>query len=334
MKRTLMLCLILTLLCACAPAAGEAGPTPGLTPGPAQTPAGGADGASTQPPSLARDEVPAWVACRIVDGAEEGELLLAELDGALNDHEDSRCDGKSVYRLSLSGERCREITLPDGETVNAMLANNGVALYLDGEPAELADLEDGMPVEISFNGFVAESFPAQLGEVYELHAYSIGSRQCPGGGLFDLCGLYLQVLDDLWEKDPGLNSGITTAGLDLSQAPGELLDSEKSALAWRFGELHGVEVVEGTYEELAEQGWFTAVSQDPERPLYQWEDGCLFSIRANESHQGEIYSLPTLFFDAQKWRSPLGAYFLEDCSAGWPEMGTWTGYQIGAEAIS
>lgn len=296
MKKLLSLLLSALLLSGCTPAPG---PSPAAEPSPS-------------PSGLSQDEVPDWVSCRIVDGGAEGELLLAELDHPLNDRELSHADGRSVYRLSL----------------------NNVSVYLDGEPAQPSDLRDGMSVELSFNGAVAESFPAQLGEVYELRAWSIGTPQCPGGGYFDLCGLYLQVLSDLWDKDPGLNSGISTAGLDLSQAPGGLLDSEKSALCWRFGELHGVEVIQGTYEELAEEGYFTPVAGGLEYPLYQWEDGCLFSLTAAGGHEEEAYSLPVLFFDAQKWRSPLGAYYFGDCSAGWPEMGTWSGYQVGSEAIS
>lgn len=326
MKKTVpALLLCLGLLAGCAPSpAGETPPLETYT-------------SDCQPdaPDLTQDEVPAWVSCRIVDGGSEGELLLAELDCALNDREDGRHDGKSVYRLSLSGTRCEETVQPDGSILAAALANNGVTLYLDGEPAQLSDLKDGMNVEISFDGLVAECFPAQFGEAYELHAYSIGTPQCPGGGYFDLCGLYLQVLDDLWNTDPGLNSDITTAGLDLSEAPGGLLDSEKAALAWRFGELNGVEVIQGSFDELAEKGYFTPVSSDPEHPLYQWEDGCLFTISLNHDHDDQVYSgLPVLFFDAQKWRSPLGAYFFGDCSVVWPETGTWSGYKVGHEAIS
>lgn len=324
MKRTFVILLCLGLLTGCAPTPT---PSPSLT---VETPPD-----VSEPPSLAQDETPDWVSCRIIDGAEEGELLLAELDYALNDRELNHYDGKSVYRLSLNGFRCEEEIQSDGTVLAVTAINNGVSVYLDGEPATPADLEDGMSVEVSFNGLVQESFPAQLGEVYELHAYSIGTRENPGGSYYDLCGLYLQVLDDLWQKDPGLNSGITVAGLDLSEAPGELLESEKAALAWRFGELHEVEVVTGSYEQLAEEGYFTQVSSDPERPLYQWEDGCLFTIAPNHDHDGEIsFGLPALFFDAQKWRSPLGAYYFSDCSVVWPEQGTWNGYQIGSEAIS
>lgn len=299
-KIALALALCLSLLAGCTPTPE---PSPAVETPPVTEP-------TPSLPTLSQDEVPDWVSCRIVDGAEEGELLLAELDYPLNERELNHHDGKSVYRLPL----------------------NGIAVFLDGEPAEPSDLKDGMNIEVSFNGMVLETFPAQLGEAYELHAYSIGTRQNPGGTCYDLCGLYLQVLDDLWEKDPGLNSD-TLAGLDLFQAPGELLDSEKSALAWRFGEKHGVEVIQGTYEELAEEGYLTAVDNIP--GLYQWEDGCLFTISLSHDHDDEIhFGLPVLFFDAQKWRSPLGAYFFGDCSVVWPEMGTWSGYNIGHQAIS
>ena len=316
--------LLVGLLSGCAETPGATTVSPASPPTPAS---------ASEALTLVKDEEPAWTACRIVDGAEEGELLLAELDHELTSHEDSRHDGKSVYRLSLGGFRCEETVQPDGTVLAATMINNGVSVYLDGEPAQPSDLKDGMNVEISFNGAVLESFPAQLGEAYEVHAYSIGTPQCPGGSLYDLCGLYLQVLDDLWEKDPGLNSGIDLVGLDLSGAPGELLESEKAALGWRFGETHGVEAVQGTYEELAEEGYFTSVSDDPERPLYRWENGWLFSITAAGGHE-EDYALPALFFDAEKWRSPLGAYYLKDCFAVWPEFGTWSGYTVGGEAIS
>lgn len=332
MKHIFAILLCLGLLTGCAP---EPSPSPAQgeeTPPAIETMA---TDCQAYAPDLAQDEVPDWVSCRIVDGASEGELLLAELDYPLNERELYHHDGKSVYRLSLNGTRGKEEIQSDGTILSVDLANNGINVYLDGERADPSVLADGMAVEISFNGVVLETFPGQLEEVYELHAYSIGTPQCPGGSYFDLCGLYLQVLCDLWQKDPGLNSGIALAGLDLSQAPGELLESERAALAHRFGELHGVEVVEGTFEQLAEEGYFTQVSPDPERPLYQWEDGCLFTISQSHDHDGEVYfGLPVLFFDAQKWRSPLGGYYFSDCSVVWAEMGSWSGYQIGGEAIS
>lgn len=318
----LALCL---LLAACAPAESPEAPG-GMEPPAADLPGGEA------PPSLAEDEEPAVLTCRIVDGAEDGDLLLAELGEGLYG---------GVYRLNLERGGLEETLtynsipgIPAGKAEPA-----AVPVRLDGEEADASVLEDGMVVDVAFNGSVLESFPAQFGEVCSLSAWTQGRGRTPAGTCFDLCGLYLQVLDDLWEKDKGLNEDIAIAGLDLSRAPGELAESEKAALAWRFGELHGVEVVTGTFEELREQGYFTAESLGEEAPegaaFLHWEDGCFFKIEPNEDHEDEVYSTwSVLFFNAEKWRSSLGAYTFYDCSAMWPQGGTWTGYQIGSEMIS
>ena len=296
----LALCLLLT---ACAPAA-ETPESPARTEGPAAP----ADPAGV-PPSLAEDEEPTVLTCRVVDGAEDGNLLLAELDEGLY-------GGTGVYRLNVKD----------------------VPVTLDGEAAEPSVLEDGMAVDVAFNGHVLESFPAQLGEVYSVSAWSRGRGRNGGGTMFDLCGLYLQVLDDLWEKDKGLNENVSQIALDLSQAPGELTEGEKAALVHRFGELHGVEAFAATFEELKEQGYLTPEPLGDGAPegaaFLHWEDGCLFSITPSEDHEGENYSLPTLFFNAEKWRSSLGAYSFYDCFAGWGQVSTWNGYQIGSEMIS
>nr|WP_325188500.1 hypothetical protein [uncultured Oscillibacter sp.] len=296
----LTLCLLLT---ACAPAA-ETPESPARTEGPAAP----ADPAGV-PPSLAEDEEPTVLTCRVVDGAEDGNLLLAELDEGLY-------GGTGVYRLNVKD----------------------VPVTLDGEAAEPSVLEDGMAVDVAFNGHVLESFPAQLGEVYSVSAWSRGRGRNGGGTMFDLCGLYLQVLDDLWKKDPALNEDVSQIALDLSQAPGELTEGEKLALVHRFGELHGVEAFAATFEELKEQGYLTSDPLGDGAPegaaFVRWEDGCLFSITPSEDHEGESYSLPTLFFNAEKWRSSLGAYGFYDCSAGWGQVSTWNGYQIGSEMIS
>lgn len=296
----LTLCLLLT---ACAPAA-ETPESPARTEGPAAP----ADPAGV-PPSLAEDEEPTVLTCRVVDGAEDGNLLLAELDEGLY-------GGTGVYRLNVKD----------------------VPVTLDGEAAKPSVLEDGMAVDVAFNGHVLESFPAQLGEVYSVSAWSRGRGRNGGGTMFDLCGLYLQVLDDLWKKDPALNEDVSQIALDLSQAPGELTEGEKTALVHRFGELHGVEAFAATFEELKEQGYLTSEPLGDGAPegaaFVRWEDGCLFSITPSEDHEGESYSLPTLFFNAEKWRSSLGAYGFYDCSAGWGQVSTWNGYQIGSEMIS
>lgn len=141
----------------------------------------------------------------------------------------------------------------------------------------------------------------------------------------DVCDLYWQVLEDLWAVDPGLNSDISAIGLDLSTAPGDLSEAQKDELAARFGAAHGCEVTRATWQELADAGIIDAEA------LY-WEDGCLFTIRANDDAAGEPGTGTELHFDAQKWRSGLGAYFFGDCTAKYTGGG-WQ-YSVGCEAIA
>ena len=226
---------------------------------------------------------------RIVDGAETGELVLAG-DGP-----------KEVYTLTV------------GDT----------PVYLDGEPADASVLEDGMLVTLG----VYKTAPSDgsLTVPNHISVDSLGTEDNPGGGYYDLCGFYLQVLEDLWNADPGLNDGISYISVDLTQAPGDLTAGEKAAIVQIFAGAHNAEGLNLTRAQLADQGYLTDGA---------WEDGVLFAIEPHAAGQEEAYSLPVLRFDASKWRGPLGAYYFTDCTAVWPELGTWDGYTVGGEAIS
>ena len=260
------------------------------------TSAGSAAAPTPMPPEsvLPTDDLPGvemWeMTCRIVDGAENGALMLAE-------GEDGPYDGTGIYAFAV------------GDT----------PVWIDGEEKTAADLTDGMLVTVTWNGMVAESYPGQLGTVYALSADS--------GDTDDRCGLYLQVLEDLWEVDPGLNTGLEELGVDFSGLT-DLTESEKSALAWVFGNAHGLMPITGTLEELWQAGYLTpmtepAEGQEDSVALYRWENGCLFSL-SGSAEEG---------FTAQKWASGLGAYLFSDCTAVQDADGTWS-YTVGAEAIA
>jgi len=242
------------------------------------------------------------VALRIVDGAETGELVLAGEDAG------------DVYAL-LVGE---------------------IPVYLDGEPADADVLQDGMMAEIGFSGLVQETYPAVLADVERIDVYTLGTEKNPAGGTYDLCGLYLQVLEDLWAVDDGLNGGIKYINVELSEAPGNLTAGEKAAIAWIFAGNHQAQPLTLTYEELSEHGYLSPYGEAEEGypQAYWWEDGLSFSITETAESELQQYSLPVVKFDAMKWRSPLGAYFFADCSAVWPQLGTWEFYDIGSEMIS
>jgi hypothetical protein len=244
-------------------------------------------------------------------------------------------DGAETGQLVLAGERESDVYTLDMKDIK---------VFLDGKKADASALEDGMMAEIVHSGWIQTTYPGQFSDVYEVRVYSLGSEKNPGGSYYDVCGLYLQVLEDLWNADPGLNSEIQYISVDLTDAPGNLTDGEKAAIAWIFGGKHGVQALTLSSEELKEQGYFTEIvytgtglsmSTDDNRPkAYLWEDGVLFTIIDNMGQDAVSYSLPVIKFNAWKWRTPLGAYWFSNCSAVWPQMGTWSSYNIEYEMIS
>ena len=229
-------------------------------------------------------------------------LLLAKTDG----------NSADVYTLSL---RDVELTL-DG---NAFDRN---------EPGTYQDLPGktltGALVEVAYD-LVLETYPGQLAEVTVVNIRS--------DGFDDRCALYLRVLNDLWAVDEGLNSDITMLSVDLSQTG--LSDSEQAAVAWVFGGMHDIsETMTMSYEELAAEGYLS--DTDPEVDgIPHWRDGCLFTITEQETGDNELNGARnTVTFDAQKWRSALGAYFFTDCTASRDAQGHWGDYTVGAAAIS
>lgn len=291
MKEKRVLPLIFTL-CLTLTSCGQTAAGGGISVLPA-----GTDPTSSEEQSSGEESRPAGsvMSCRIVDGAEDGNLLLAELDGAES----------GVYTLTVGD----------------------IPVSVDGKAASAAELTDGMMVEVDYSGEVLETYPSQFANVLSLR-----TQTPPGGGFTDLCGLCLKVLDDLWSTDPGLNGmedggTVPYVGVDLSQAPGDLTAAEKAAVAWRFGQLHGAVPLSGTFDELVEQGYI-------DRAGLFWKDGILFSITEDQIHDDERYSLPMLQFDAEKWRGGTGAYFFSNCKCVWPENGVWSDYAVGSEAIS
>lgn len=248
---------------------------------------------------------------------------------------------------------CRVIALPDDQLLLAETGSTAVfALPLGQQEMTLdgADFDPSAPgayqalpgdsltgttVRVAYTGGIQETWPLGLSGVTSL-AFSTEEFN-------DLCGLYLQVLEDLWAVDAGLNSDLTMVGVDLAGT--SLSYTERAAVAYAFGASHGVTVVEGTWEELVEQGYITGEPLEGGKGrFYQWEDGCLFTIE--EPDEPAAVNMPALgpgetapgchavAFDASKWRSSLGAYMFADCSAVSDGAGHWAGYTVGAEMIS
>ena len=218
----------------------------------------------------------------------------------------------ATFRVVAGAESGNLVLARDGDTADQVYTLNTKDLPLD------RPVENGELINVYFET-VLETFPAQFGGVTAVE-HTLTDRD-------DRCGLYLRVLEDLWAADPGLNTDLEELGVDFSGLT-DLSESEKSALAWVFGNAHGLTPVTGTLEELWEAGCLTPMTEPAEGyedsvALYCWENGCLFSL-SGSAEEG---------FTARKWASGLGAYVFSDCTAQQNADGTWS-YTVGAEAIA
>ena len=173
------------------------------------------------------------------------------------------------------------------------------------------EIQAGDLVVIGFDGDIMETYPAQLGEVQAVWVQA--------QGFDDTVALCLEVFGDLAEEDAALAHGAQMIGLDLSQTA--LSPAEQSAVTLLLEWDTGLTVVQGTMEELGDQGYI-----DMEN-LY-WEDGYFLSFTETERTD------TSLTFSAQLWKSGLGALFYADCTTARTPNGPWSDYTIGAVAVA
>lgn len=202
------------------------------------------------------------------------------------------------------------------------LQASGVETVWDSGAAGAAekDIEEGSLIDITYGGFSAESWPMQPGGVTEIRVRA--------DGFDDMCAMYLEVLEDLWEEDAGLNSEASTISVYLKDT--SLSDSEQAAVAWIFGGECGVfNILDLSLEELGDEGRITR----EENGFTHWKDGVYIAITEKET-EGTYNGLHPVTFDAWKWRTSLGAYFFSDCTAAQNGSGHWSDYQVGVHMIS
>ena len=167
-----------------------------------------------------------------------------------------------------------------------------VVLNVEGEEISLNDLRVGDLVEIIYNGVILESYPAQISSYrIQLKEESL------------LINGYMALIDDIYQEDSALNSDITILAIDTTDMT-NITEIEKQRLFIKLQDKYGLEVVEGTFDELVKEGLI-----DKDNLLF--DEGVLIKIKK------PIYDEKKncLKCGTKKWRSGTGAIGSDDVTA-------------------
>ena len=241
----------------------------------------------------------------VVEEINGNAILVREVDSKQSGSKQNETASKE-YRLTVSEE---------------------TGITRNGEQIELSALKQDDYVLIVYSGEVLETYPMQIPRVSEIRLL-----EAPEGLRLDRCKLYLTVLEDLLADDPALNSGVKQIGMDLSKLS-HLTREERDYVIRTFARQHGLPCVTGTWEELCDRGLI-------DRENLLWADGVFLSIETDETAEWNLWAIPVgaaepelTAFNAEKWRSGLGAIFWNNCTGQRKEDGNWT-YTVGQYAIS
>ena len=171
------------------------------------------------------------------------------------------------------------------------------AVQLGGVEAKPGDV-----LTVTHAGIFLESYPEQFGSVQKVEK----AREEP-----DQVGLVWGVYEIFAKADPVLVDGIIELGLDLKNAH-NLLEIEKRALLWKFESVDRT-VIEGTFEELKEQGYITGE--------LSWKEGkgAFFQFSTTTVNEEKT----ELVFDTRLWKTGMASLGSDGVTAKW-ENGTWT----------
>ncbi|MDD4111747.1 MAG: DUF3221 domain-containing protein [Herbinix sp.] len=180
---------------------------------------------------------------------------------------------------------------PDKDTVaykssdKIYVATNDAEIFDDeNNIADLDILKPGDRIRISYDGLIEESYPAQItADKIEL----IGHNYVIDG--------FLALIDDIYQEDVGLNGGITMIGFDTTDWT-MISEIETEIILANVKEKYRLEVIVGTFDELAEQ---ELIDKDN---LY-FENGILIEINDIEINNDK----DKIKCSIKKWRSGLGA---------------------------
>lgn len=169
----------------------------------------------------------------------------------------------------------------------------------DGKEITKEELLVGDLIRVTYNGVILESYPAQISAsavvVLETNRLLSG---------------YLALIDNIYQQDSALNYDITMIAFDTTEWK-DISEEEKAYLFQKVKKRYQVDVVEGTFKELGEQGLIDTDN------LY-FEKGILIKI----SKLSYSKDNKRIRCSIEKWRSGKGAIGSDDVTATY-EKGPW-----------
>ncbi len=157
----------------------------------------------------------------------------------------------------------------------------------EGDKNQTSQQENYKPgdiVEITYDGLIAESYPAQI---------TASKIELVGRNI--LIDGYKVIVDDIYLEDTALNDGITMIAFDTSNWIG-LSNAEKELFFSIIKEQHNLDVIEGTYDDIKEMGLTDEVG------LY-FKEGILIEMK-DMKYNKESSELKA---GISKWRAGDGA---------------------------
>ena len=153
----------------------------------------------------------------------------------------------------------------------------------------------GDVISFDFNGMIAESYPAQIGNISNIQLVEEKG---------DIIGVYREALLELRGTDSGLDENASEIVLDLTEV-NNLSSIEKEALTYLFS--CDIQKFDSVYQssmvELKENG---KIADDD--GFLSFSDGVVYKVSNIEEPNG-------FTFDVEKWASSRGAYGYSDCRA-------------------
>lgn len=157
----------------------------------------------------------------------------------------------------------------------------------------------GDMLEITYNGVILESYPAQIG--------ALKVKVLEGNPVVDA---YLAMIDDIYKVDSGLNGDISIIALNTKDWTG-LNEKEKLFIFDKVKEKYQVEVIESDFDDLKSKGYI-----DDE--LFYFKDGILITISKVKINPEKT----EITYGIEKWRSGDGAIGTDQATAKFKD-GQW-----------